>query len=213
MKSLNDYFDEIYVINMEHDKKRLLRCIERFAKLNSTFVRVPGVVRNAAKTEPDRRYGCCMSKVTCMRLGLEAGHKRILCCEDDVVFHPHILEYISELASPDYDFLWLHPGMPYSPERLRWDTGANLFAEYRPQRFDHCRAIGNLSQEKIDYFLECLAIDDSIPSDQYLIRYPKPNWRYFVARKHYAIQADGWSNISEEEVSRFDMIDREGWDL
>lgn len=121
MFSLNDYFNQVFVINLDKDKERLESVRKEFEKINTRFERHPGAI----PTEMDRRlYASRICQQTCSQsmIGIYMAHRQIwdyivseelpsaIIFEDDVRFTPNIADIlpraIQELPK-DWDILYL----------------------------------------------------------------------------------------------------------
>ena len=85
-----DYFDKVYVINLDSDQGRLERVSERLARMRVSFERNPAIVPPAMNIRcPDvlpGHFGCAMSHMQVLDLARRRCNERCLILEDDVLF-------------------------------------------------------------------------------------------------------------------------------
>lgn len=79
-----DYFDEIYLINLDSRKDRLEKAMASFSKLGieHRVIRFPGIVPESGTGA----LGCLMSHVAIIEQAKTKGLKNVLIFEDDVQF-------------------------------------------------------------------------------------------------------------------------------
>lgn len=89
--SLNNYFDKIFVINLDRRKDRLAFANKEFKKINTTFERF-SAFDGSVNTPPHGlsinrgEYGAYNSHLNLLKYIIENKIERSLICEDDVVF-------------------------------------------------------------------------------------------------------------------------------
>lgn len=82
-----DYFDRIYVINLDRRPDRLTKCTVEFGNVGIKDVhRVSGI------EDENPAIGCHLSHATCFADAIMNGCDRILIFEDDVEFFPNAYE-------------------------------------------------------------------------------------------------------------------------
>lgn len=88
--SLNNYFDKIFVINLDRRKDRLAFANREFKKINTTFERYSafdGSVNYPHGLSINKgEYGAYNSHMNLLKYIIENNIERALICEDDVVF-------------------------------------------------------------------------------------------------------------------------------
>ena len=199
MKSLNDYFDAIYVINMDTDIQRLQETMEEFQAINSTFERVPGVVYGGGISNSDRVAGCYLSHITALKMAIKkcslTPYKkiedyRILICEDDVEFHPDILTDMPKIVSEEYDYLFLNgtgqkiePGEPY-------------LDRCGQRRQTHCISIHGALVEILYHLEKHFTPLKVISPDRIFQDYPPEDFHLYATKKKYAVQRECKSIIT-----------------
>jgi GR25 family glycosyltransferase involved in LPS biosynthesis len=101
---LKDYFDMIYVINIDSRKDRLDNAQNEFRKIGAAFTKVSAVdgYKEGLEAAPYKGYnpkywnpgaaGLLKSTEKALLHALQNNYKRILICEDDIEFAPNINE-------------------------------------------------------------------------------------------------------------------------
>lgn len=95
---INDYFDRVYVLNLDRDKERLLKIGGKLASLGIKFERFPAVdgegidykcenfVEGMGMLENRFAMGCLLSHLRIIDDAKKNGYGRILILEDDIMF-------------------------------------------------------------------------------------------------------------------------------
>lgn len=114
MKSLNDYFPKLYVINLDRRPDRYQEVMSEFKKINATVERISGT---DGKTLPITRrgmmpgaYGLLLTHIELIENALSKNYENILIFEDDVTFVDNfnlIFNERIEFLPNDWDFLYL----------------------------------------------------------------------------------------------------------
>ena len=195
--SLNEYFDEIYLINVDTDVERLAQATEEFEKINTTFQRVSGIVYGGAHTKFARLAGCYLSHTTIMRMAIAHGHTRILICEDDVMFHPDIVNDIPKIVQEDYDILWFQGMKTTCPE------DGPFIRSSGPRHQTHCFSINNKIPAVLEHMEKHFSFDLLLSPDQVFFNHPHPTIHHCTTCKYYAVQREGRSNILGRDIKRF----------
>ena len=121
---MNNYVDNVYLINMDKDKKRLESVTKECNNVNITFKRFPGIdVNNLSKEILDKYIpkeiqeygtngliGCGLSHLFIWKDAINKNYKNILVLEDDITFTDDFNEYFINVIKEvpeDYDILYL----------------------------------------------------------------------------------------------------------
>lgn len=119
---LNECFDQIYIINLDHRTDRLEEVNSLLKKYNISFKRqsgvflkekYPDVLNNTTNTSSLGHLGCVLSHVNCCIDALNNNYDRILVLEDDINFiHEHIesINYeslLKEVETVDWGLFYL----------------------------------------------------------------------------------------------------------
>jgi GR25 family glycosyltransferase involved in LPS biosynthesis len=121
---MNNYVDNVYLINMDKDTDRLEKVTKECDKVGIKFERFPGVKvsdvsqnildeyvpKETQKYGTDAMLGCCFSHLFVWQDAIKKNYKNILVLEDDVYFTNDFNEYLKnviEEVPDDYDILYL----------------------------------------------------------------------------------------------------------
>lgn len=111
MKSLNDYFDKIYCINLKKSTDRWVDCEGLFKKHNLIVERVEAIDGNAIENPTNLlpgEFGCLLSHFKTLNLCKNQSISKALILEDDVEFVNNLTELFFEFIEqvPDWDLLY-----------------------------------------------------------------------------------------------------------
>jgi GR25 family glycosyltransferase involved in LPS biosynthesis len=115
MRTLNDFFDKIYCINLDDRKDRMVDAAKQFHKHNLWVERVPGI--NGSNMNlifpPEIKkgaVGCALSQLFTLKLAKQIKAKTFLLLEDDIEFDEDLNskfnKYRAEIPN-DWDMLYL----------------------------------------------------------------------------------------------------------
>ncbi len=140
---LNKYFDKIYLINLDKRTDRLEKCNEEFAKINSTFTRIPAIDGSKLKIKLDNQdgkvrwnkgaYALAKTTVNLLEDAIDNNYERILIFEDDIEFSPLfdiVADDFFKIMPEKYDLAFLgitHTGYP-SMYNTHWDRVRSAFS-------------------------------------------------------------------------------------
>lgn len=116
MKLIEQYFDNIYLLNLEKDKERLERMIQVFNTLEiSKFERWNAYTPETSMDMKEEHnllpsyLACLKSHLTIIQDAYSKGYEKILILEDDIVpinnFHDRIFNFLGEVPN-DWDLLY-----------------------------------------------------------------------------------------------------------
>lgn len=124
--NINDYFDEIYLINLERRKDRLLKADKKLKDFGISYKRMKAYDGQLLKefVDPDilvRRtpgyLGCLLSHLEAIKISYDKGLDKILILEDDIIIHRRINEEFERIINTmelennlDWDLLYLGGG-------------------------------------------------------------------------------------------------------
>ena len=103
---MNEIFDKIYYINMDHRTDRREVCEAFFDEHKITAERIPGINLGHGSGPA----GCAQSHVNAVKAAKEAGAKNVLIFEDDFEFLNYDIELIKEAFNelpPDWNMFYL----------------------------------------------------------------------------------------------------------
>jgi GR25 family glycosyltransferase involved in LPS biosynthesis len=121
---MNNYVDNVYLINMDKDTKRLIKVTKECKKFNINFERFCGVnplklskkelnkyvTQTCQNICPNGIIGCGVSHMKIYEDALKNNYKNILVLEDDVYFCDELYEELNKAMielPEDYDILYL----------------------------------------------------------------------------------------------------------
>ena len=121
---MNNYVDNVYLINMDKDIDRLKKVTKECDKVNIKFERFPGikvldlsqnildkyVPEEIQKYGSDGMIGCGLSHLFIWQDAIKKNYKNILVLEDDVKFTYDFNKYLTNIMKElpdDYDILYL----------------------------------------------------------------------------------------------------------
>lgn len=120
MRKAFEYFDKVFLINLDKRTDRLSRCMDLFTSngVSDLVERFPGIVPDPSDDipyTPDTEkikvplYGCLLSHVNIIRKAKENGWKSVLVFEDDVEFlNTEIIDQsVDQLSKRDWSLFYL----------------------------------------------------------------------------------------------------------
>ena len=128
MVRINDYFDKVYVLNLQHRGDRMATVSERLAREGITFERFSATdgsvmaplwrtMRNTHFTNPNY-LACAVSHLSILRQAEREGLNRVLIVEDDVVVRRGLSGGIPEL--PDWQDVLYLGWIPLTDDQSMW---------------------------------------------------------------------------------------------
>lgn len=127
MKTLNDYFDEIFCVNLEKRVDRWENCKREFKRIGinpQRYVAIDGknlneqVFPNIKVFETPGQLGCLLSQYNVIKIARMCGYSSVLILEDDVEFCDNFNEHLEEKMKDipnDWDMIFFganHQSMP-----------------------------------------------------------------------------------------------------
>ncbi len=120
MKKAFEYFDKVFLINLDKRKDRLDRCNDIFEQNNvkDLVERFPGIVPNPSDNIPYTKdtekikvplYGCLLSHINIIKRAKAEGLKSVLVLEDDVDFIniDYIDRSVEQLKNKEWSLFYL----------------------------------------------------------------------------------------------------------
>lgn len=127
---INDYFDNIYLLNLKRRKDRLGKSIKKLNQVNLNFEVFNGTDGQVLKyfvNTIDNKYfknssylGCSISHLSIYNHALQSGYNRILIIEDDNLVYKNIQETFRNLKIPDWKDLFYLGYIPLSDDCSMW---------------------------------------------------------------------------------------------
>ena len=115
MKTLNDYFDKIYCINLDDRKDRMVDAEKQFHKHDLSVERVPAIKGSNMNLDfppeiKEGAVGCALSQLFTLKFAKQVNARTFLLIEDDIEFDEDLNDkfdkYYSEVPK-DWDMLYL----------------------------------------------------------------------------------------------------------
>lgn len=184
-----DYFDRIYLINLDRRPDRLEKCTAEFRSVGIKDVhRVSGI------EDENPAIGCHLSHATCFADAIMEGCDRILIFEDDIEFFPNALQNmansLSDLPS-NWDMFYLGGNLDSYRAYEITPTIAKLEGIFATHAYAVRR---NLFQ--LLYDVNCNR--DITPNDVYYAQHIHPNYQCYLAMPLVAGQRRDFSDIEKK---------------
>jgi GR25 family glycosyltransferase involved in LPS biosynthesis len=196
---LDEYFDQIYCINLQSRPDRLAQFINNYDTLGTTKINIVKAVNGKEIDPGDWEHslgalGCRLSHLNIYKEAVRNGYERILVLEDDVVISKKFREKLSKLltcTNNDWDMIYFG-GHHY----LQPAVFCNEFTKLKNTLSTHAIALNGRSLKKIISKIENDARwVDSVMADLH------PEMKVYGFKKAVAWQRDGFSDITETEIS------------
>lgn len=196
---LEEYFDQIYCINLETRPDRLAQFKENYGPLGTSQITIVKAINGKEIDLGDWEHspgalGCRLSHLNIYKEALNKGYSQILILEDDVVISTAFRDKFTKLinyVNDDWDMIYFG-GHHY----LKPDAFGSEFIKLKNTLSTHAIAINGRSLEKIIHKIE---IDkrwlDSVIADLH------PDMKVYGFKKAVAWQRDGFSDIAETQIS------------
>ncbi len=172
---MNNYVDNVYLINMDKDDHRLQKVTKESEKVGIKFERFSGVKVSdlpqnildeyippqIQKYGPNGMIGCGLSHLFIWQNAVQNNYKNVLVLEDDVYFthdFNQCLQNVWEETPSDYDILYLgYGGSNCNPQR---DSRFNYIHQPSFPLFTHVMIISHRGLRKLLHIIT--EIDDHI---------------------------------------------------
>jgi GR25 family glycosyltransferase involved in LPS biosynthesis len=195
---LNNYFDKVYVINLDKRKDRLKACKKEFKKIGAKFERVSAIDGSTLDIEIENpkglrwnknAYALALTTIKILEEAIEKGYNNILIMEDDIEFHPlfdiigkRVLGTIPE----NYDLAFLGYTHTMAPIRYNgyWQKMNAAFS---------CHAYA-VNKHIMNFYLSLLKNLDA-PIDHYTNKILGGRLNSFSSKDKLVYQVDGISDI------------------
>lgn len=202
MRTLNDYFDKIYCINLDKREDRWNNVKNQFETHNinvQRFSAIDGKTLDFNQHISPGAFGCLMSHLKILKDASEKNYNRILITEDDVEFcddlNSTFFEYEKQL--PNWDILYLGANHALCNT---YENNPPIRVTENVYKVEHAYALHAYAVGKSSYQI----LIDNIskmnePVDVIISRILK-NLNAYLFRPHLAWQSSGYSDIMEELV-------------
>jgi hypothetical protein len=193
---LNEYFDNIYIINLEHRTDRWQHCEQQMAKHGFTAEKFKAI----GATEMIKGWqACTLSHIAVLEDARQRGFQRVLVLEDDFVFADNFNDLFHISYYINYDILYLgigHKQDPVKGERHEWlpQPYYKVIEGYT----SHAVAYDNVQQ--LEPFLnECKKLETVI--DVYLYQwFQRDKQTAYCFYPNLAWQLGGYSDIEQRDM-------------
>jgi len=204
MKTLNDYFEKIFCINLDKRFDRWKESRNEFEKHNLQVERITaidGKIQNVNTNLKPGELGCILSHLKVIKKAKKDNLKNVLILEDDVEFDKNLnqlfFEYESQL--PKWDMLYFGGNHSFN----------NV---YMPKHNEPIKVSENVYKIRQIYTTHCYAIDNSlydmIIDNVSQMRSPldviyssiHSKCETYLLRPHLAWQRNDYSDIMEKSV-------------
>jgi hypothetical protein len=212
---INEYFDNIYLLNLHKRKERLSKSIEKLNQLEikfDVFNGCDGAVLNKVWNNLQNPYfansrylGCAISHLSIYQEAIELGYEKILIIEDDNLIHQNIQDLFDNFDVPNFEDLFYLGYIPLSDDMTMW-TYQVTYSDTTEinSNFFRCRNLWGL----FAYGLTRKLMIETV--DIYNQSFPMELDRYFVTQ----IQPRGRSVASVPQLFCCDdnvLSDNTGW--
>lgn len=202
MKTLNDYFDKIYCVNLDRRVDRWDECekefkkhdlnVERFSAVDGTTVEIVNSPLNDGQT------GCALSHLEIIKICKSKEYSNCLILEDDIQFDEELnnkLPNIMEQVPDDWDMLYFggnHVGNnPHASGSLtKVNQTQNIF------RTTHCFTTHSYAVKNKVYDKIISSFDGSEPIDICISKI-QSSINCYIIRPHLAWQRPSYSDVAE----------------
>lgn len=205
--SLNKYFDNIYVLNLNHRTSRLNQISERLQRYDIKFEKynaTDGYTMKKIWQKFDNNYfstpnylACAVSHLSIYNDAQLKGYDKILILEDDVVINKNINLLLESSGLPDWNDVLYLGWIPLSDDTTMWTYAkANNFISQRivvANNFWGMFAYGttrNLRHELLEIYLESFPME----LDRYLVLNYQPSGRCLAYTPQLFACQDIWSD-------------------
>jgi GR25 family glycosyltransferase involved in LPS biosynthesis len=200
-KTISNYFDNIYCINLKSRPDRWKQATDEFNKFNINTVKRYNAVDGSKVTNPNPRLlkgevGVLLTHINLIEMAQRRGYKNILILEDDVYFTDELLkleEYMNSVPE-DWDMLYFGANHVYGKLPLEIINEKIVRLNYSVGL--QCVAIKNTMFDKI---LDIVPnIDKQI--DAYYADMMK-SYNIYCFNPNMALQREGFSDIQQQNVN------------
>jgi GR25 family glycosyltransferase involved in LPS biosynthesis len=206
MRNAFEYFDKVFLINLDKRTDRLERCMKIFEQNNvkDLVERFPGVIPNTSDNIPYTKdtekikiplYGCLLSHINIIKKAKREGLKSILVLEDDIEFIniEYIDKSVDQLKKREWDLFYL--GSNTHVPLYKKDS--NLLV-LKKGYATHAIAY---HENFYDYFIENFEKRKINIIDVWLSDYGQENFKSYCTYPITAIQINDYSDIQSAHVN------------
>jgi GR25 family glycosyltransferase involved in LPS biosynthesis len=200
MRTLNDYVDDIYFINLDERKDRLEESLKEFSKHNLTTKKISGINGSKMNLEfpseiKEGAVGCALSQLFALKTAKFNNLKSVLILEDDVEFDEEVNKKFMKIYPQipnDWDMIYLG-GQHFHGMNLKQITENVYKCEYTL-----CAHSVMIRYTVYDRFINSL-IDITKPCDVHYAESHKEINAYVII-PHLTWQRNTYSDIEKSDV-------------
>ena len=220
---LNDFFDNIYCLNLDFRTDRYEECLLEFNKIGITVERF-SAIDGKTVSNPNPRvsvglYGLYLTHINMLKDAIEKKYNNILLLEDDVKFIDNFNEHFNEKIKylpEDWDLFYLGGNHIFYQGMFTLITGDKSIApnidNYRSLNHELCKttwtqcahAVG-INGKYFNELLNQIIAHPSVPIDILYSMLQKNNNTYTFLPS-IVIQRESFSNIENKVVNYSDDI-------
>ena len=202
---LDNYFDKIYVINLDKRSDRWSKVVENFKKIN-----LSNYERFSAIESPNGWEGCKASHLSIIKKAKDNGYDNVLVFEDDFILTDNFNEIINtvlEQIPSDWDMLYFGGNTEMCKSKVK--VSNNLF-KVDSVLTTHCYAMKNTIYDKV------LNEVPSIPPqtgflrgqsiDVYYSEFICKNNNVYIINPMICTQSNDYSDIEKRVVNYNNLI-------
>ena len=195
---LNDYFDNIYIINLEHRTDRWQHCKQQMAKHGFTAEKFKAI---GATELISGWQACTLSHIAVLEDAKQRGFDRVLVLEDDFVFCDDFNKEFALCIYEKCDILYFGIGHKQEPLFLSKVKQYSSYPEFRQVvegYTSHAVAYSNV-QELEPFLNECKRLETVI--DVYLYQwFQRDKQTAYCFYPNLAWQLGGFSDIEQRDM-------------
>jgi GR25 family glycosyltransferase involved in LPS biosynthesis len=195
---INDFFDNIYCVNLDTRTDRWGNAIQEFEKHKLSVERFPAIVGNPTGIQYnmlDGNVGCALSHYNVIKDANDKKYESILVLEDDVIFSDNLQEQFNDMIQyipSNWDMIYFGGNHNHATLNMINTYVAKIENTYTT----HAYAIrSSVYQSVIDLFPKLeFEVDVMYASLQ-------KQFNCYVFRPHLAWQQDGYSDIMKQHTN------------
>lgn len=208
---IDEYFDKVYVLNLNRRKDRLKTSTKKLEYCEIEFERFAAidgsVLQNVWETFSSKKHtlanpnylACAISHLSIYRDALDRGYSKILIVEDDVSIRKNANEEFSNIIDnlPDWELLYLG-FIPLTDNRMQWTYREfNVVSKNIAQSKNFWGLYGyGISSELMQEVLERYNRDFSMELDRFFVKEIQPRGKSYGIIPQIFAAEDGYSDNS-----------------
>jgi len=202
---LNDFFDKVFVINLDHRIDRWEKVVDRFKSIN-----LNDYERFSAIKSQEGWEGCKLSHLSIIKIAKERGYKNFIVFEDDFLLHDNFENLLKDTLSQlpnNWDMFYLGGNTSYSkykelisPNIIKLDSVLTTHCyAMKETLYDRVLNEANKMSPQRDFF-RGQAID--VYYSQFICK----DSNVYIAEPMLCYQEEGYSDIEKKIMNYKNMI-------